>query len=1020
MKIKTNVKRFLVFILMLTIINVNIGNGYAIASLVPSIEIISPTGMEKCLGKIDIIGRINYPGTGNITVKYQIEDMGGKILLGPDIIIRNLVSNEEKVQFMKEGVDISGASLVSDNHYILKVFLETENEEVKISSIGAGALRSMVLKKDGSVWAWGFNQFGELGDGTTTHRYTSVQVSGLTNVSSIATGRFHNLALKNDGTVWSWGHNRYGQLGDGTKYDKHAPVEVSGLTNVSGIAAGGDISLALKTDGTVWSWGKNDEGELGDGTINDSYTPVQVRGLTNVSSIITGYNQSFAFKNDGTVWAWGYNGNGLLGDGTTNDRYSPVQVPNLTNVKAIVTGGFNSMALKEDGTVWTWGNNVFGQLGREGTDANYTPTQVTGITNVISIAKGAFHSLVLKNDGTVWTWGSNGDGQLGKGADNNQAREVSNLQPTLSTMDYRHTPVQVSGITNVAGIAAGDYHSLVLKSDGTLWAWGYNGNGQLGDGTAINRYSPVKTDFAVEEQKIEKAIEFIKVDNTLPKNVDDMLTMITFEVPENNEITYQALVNIIVNNNQSGIAKYRYKWICNPPEKLIGKIIVNEDLDVYMNDWKTVIGKQNTITEQTIFRENGNWYLFAQAVDNNGDKISVKLDKKIKFDMLAPKVPAINVNIDNNNMINVSWTKFQEYTQKELDKINSPEGYTYETSIGTTVTIQSGGENIDMISSGFGEMRLYVQKWGKIDNNENNGWYNILKDKQYIRITNAEKISEIITNALVIEEINKKGARYRVSIRHIDKATLDYITKHDIIDKWDKSAVPQKFKDTILEGGTVVNIGDIGNISYSGWKEVSAIGLKFTQTLDELRQRIVELKKKTIEKFKDVDKNEWYLENVAILTEMNIITGYDDMSFKPNNTITKAQFIKLVITALGYKDVPIGKQYWASEYIEKAFSEGLIENKYSEGQNYDAPITRGEMAIIIAKILKDEPSNEEIIKYAEEIQDFDKIGRQDRLYIIQTYKNKIIQGYLDGEFKPNNNATRAEASTIIVRLLEKE
>ena len=195
--------------------------------------------------------------------------------------------------------------------------------------------------------------------------------------------------------------------------------------------------------------------------------------------------------------------------------------------------------------------------------------------------------------------------------------------------------------------------------------------------------------------------------------------------------------------------------------------------------------------------------------------------------------------------------------------------------------------------------------------------------------------------------------------------------------------------------------------------------LTYAKTLDELKQEVTELKKKATEKFVDVDKNGWYLENVALLTEMAIINGYDDGSFKPNNTITKAQFIKLAVTALGYKDIQLSGEYWAVNYINKAFSEGLIENKYSKDQNYDAPITRGEMAVIIAKVVDDDPSNEEIIKYAEEIQDFEKIDGQDGLYIIQTYKNKIIQGYPDGEFKPDNNATRAEASTIIVRLLDK-
>jgi len=350
---------------------------------------------------------------------------------------------------------------------------------IRVSVIAGGADHTVALKSDGTVWAWGYNVHGQLGDGTTANRHSPVQVPGLTGVSAVATGGWHTVALKNNGTVWAWGYNANGQVADGTTSDRHSPVQVPSLSGVSAIVSEEDTILALKNDGTVWAWGRNDFGQLGDGTTSDRHSPVQVPGLSGVSAISGGGFHTLALKNDGTLWAWGYNVYGQLGDGTTTNRLSPVQVPGFTDVSSIACGSYHTLALKNDGTLWAWGYNIYGQLGDGTTIDRYFPVQISGLSRVsFGEYVGGLHTVVLKNDGTFWAWGRNSYGQLGDG----------------TTID-KYSPVQVPGLTGVSAVGGAYGYTLASKNDGTVWAWGYNGNGQLGDGTTTNRNIPVQVIF---------------------------------------------------------------------------------------------------------------------------------------------------------------------------------------------------------------------------------------------------------------------------------------------------------------------------------------------------------------------------------------------------------------------------------------------------------------------------------------------------------------------------------------------
>jgi hypothetical protein len=282
---------------------------------------------------------------------------------------------------------------------------------------GGGVQHSLAVCINGTVNASGENDYGQLGNGTYNASATPVQVSGLTGIIAVAAGggsfedeaSAHSFALKNDGTVWAWGNNVNGQLGNGTNTGSNIPVQVSGLTGIIAIACGHnwDYSLALKNDGTVWAWGANTAGQLGNGTTTSSNVPVQVL-ITGVTAIAAGAGHALALKNDGSVWAWGWNYWGQLGNGTTNDSPVPLMTQAYTGITAIAAAQGHSLALKNDGTVWAWGNNFYGECANGG---GSSPIQVNGLSGIIAISANNVESAALKTDGTIWAWGNDFTGQ---------------------------------------------------------------------------------------------------------------------------------------------------------------------------------------------------------------------------------------------------------------------------------------------------------------------------------------------------------------------------------------------------------------------------------------------------------------------------------------------------------------------------------------------------------------------------------------------------------------------------------
>jgi alpha-tubulin suppressor-like RCC1 family protein len=346
--------------------------------------------------------------------------------------------------------------------------------------------------RQGNLFTWGYNFSGQLGNNTTTNRPTPITTSaGGTNWKQVDGGDFHTAAIKTDGTLWVWGDNSNGQLGinlSGATTGRTTPVTTfAGGTNWKQVSVGKNSTLAIKTDGTLWVWGLNSNGILGINLTSGSIcTPVTTfSGGTNWKQVDCSGGHTAAIKTDGTLWTWGQNSVtgvpfGQLGDNTGINRSTPVTTfAGGTNWKQVTAGGFHTAAIKTDGTLWVWGRNNNSQLGDNTTTNRLTPvTTFSGGSDWKQVDCGNNHTAAIKTDGTLWVWGDNSNGQLGD-----------------NTTTNRLTPVTTfAGGTNWKQVDCGESNSTVaIKNDGTLWTWGQNNNGQLGNNTTTNRTTPVTT-----------------------------------------------------------------------------------------------------------------------------------------------------------------------------------------------------------------------------------------------------------------------------------------------------------------------------------------------------------------------------------------------------------------------------------------------------------------------------------------------------------------------------------------------
>lgn len=332
--------------------------------------------------------------------------------------------------------------------------------------VSSGGTQSCAVKTDGTLWCWGANDEGQLGNGSTAASTTPVALQG-NSWAQVSAGPAHSCALKRDGSLWCWGANAEHQTSSLSATVLRAPEQVPG--SWKWVSAGYKYTLAITSGGKLWAWGLNTSGELGTGNTNNVLSPVQV-GTANWAMVFAGAKNSCGIQSDGSLWCWGNNDTGQLGVGSTSSSTQPVLTSSASWL-SVTVGGAHSCGTKSDNTLWCWGGNEYGQLGvgAVGGSDRLAPVQVPG-TAWKQVFAGNYHTCAVKTGGSLWCWGEYANGQLGHGGCG-----------TEMTSDCAE-PTQVSGSTwdridfysdNVCG----------SKADGSAWCWGENNFGQSGNGT---------------------------------------------------------------------------------------------------------------------------------------------------------------------------------------------------------------------------------------------------------------------------------------------------------------------------------------------------------------------------------------------------------------------------------------------------------------------------------------------------------------------------------------------------------
>ncbi|NBI28384.1 RCC1 domain-containing protein [Chengkuizengella marina] len=834
-------------------------------------------------------------------------------------------------------------------------------------------------------------------------------------------GQNHTVALSSNGTVYTWGKNNFGQLGNGTDDGKNVPVPLDDFANdgedIIQVSAGSSYTVALSSDGTVYTWGKNNFGQLGNGTDDDKNVPVPLDDFANdgedIIQVSAGSSYTVALSSDGTVYTWGKNNFGQLGDGTDDDKNVPVPLDDFANdgddIIQVSAGGYHTVALSSDGTVYTWGMNIFGQLGDGTDDDKNVPVLLDDFANdgedIIQVSAGSSYTVALSSDGTVYTWGSNNDGQLGDGT------AINKNEPVEVNFDAEAFIDQVS---------AGSFHMTALTSKGKVYTWGWNSYGQLGDGTAINKNEPVEVNFdaGVTIKQVSAGVAHtaaISSDGTLyiwGKNDFGQLGL--GESANGKELTPKKVSSLdhtppsveveMINADNSTYEDD--KWT----NQYVHVSLTSDESEVSLEWQHEDDGWQDYVEPLEISKEGTHNYSF-KATDVAGN---VREETRtIKIDKTASELTITMKQADGSNYEDNTWTNqnvnlslssnegaeisylhehepdvWQSYREGDIIRIEKDEthtgshNYTFKaTDKAGNVTEETRTIKIDKVEP---ELTITMIKedetiykddtWtnqnvtlsvssnddlAKLEwQHEEDGW------QDYIDIIKIEKDeTHKGTHNYSFKAIDVAGNETReVRTIKIDKTTSkkkertsnptsnpgtsndqDTVeeTKDETLEEItvEEKTTEQKFEElktlSIFSGYTdgLPHLEDHMTREQAAKIIVLLFGLDLSHSFEEAH-------------FTDVDKELLSYKYIEVAYKAGIINGIGNDQFNPNRNVTSEQFIKMLVAGYAYvKGVEIDQTReidskdvsgWAEKYVAAALHWGLVEQQ----ENYRLPAIR--------------------------------------------------------------------------------
>lgn len=881
---------------------------------------------------------------------------------------------------------------------------------------GAGKLamspgHTLMIGDDGSVWAWGQNEFGQLGIGNNVEQLIPVKISGLADITAVAVGDNHSLALDQDGNVWAWGRNNLYQLGNGSTVDSNEPVKIIASGDIKAISAAADHNIVLKNDGTVLGWGGEDDGPPNFYLLSgiDGHTPGQLKygtnspalnyTLTGVKGIATSRMFSAYIFDDGRICRIG-----RFVEPAGSTTWTPMKNYSAPmGISAIAAGENFVVALKEDGTVLTFGDNNFGQYGNgnqgNGTPANPNPYGVvSGLDNVVAVAAGGYHGLALDQDGNVYTWGKNLYGQLGTGK-----------------TDIHLTPVKVAGLTDVTDIGGGTESSIAFRNMSKVYVWGRNDNGQLGNDSKVDSKVPTLAFMVGYETDIDAPtwpdyFALIPGDNTATSTTlrwtpaaDDIgvtsyeIYVGDFQAGAVDRNTHEYTVDGLELNTPY---TFGVKAIDAAGNISVMSKTVTCELDVNPPTWPTdpdltatgTTADSVTLTWNTADDDIGvaGYEIYvggskAESVDGDTTEHTVTgLNADTSYTFGVKAVDAAGNNSVMSNTVDVTTGSADSESDSETEGPKDP-----PTVGGLTppeLSIQENSANNTELWLEFSKgIADYPDCMSKIEVYKKSDHSAVEYSHHYTKDGSGD-------NAVKIRRLELHFNNLEAGTTYVVKIQPDFAANNG-------STLGQTFK------GEFTTEAD----SVSGGSAISGNETVTIEPVPVLAPGEISLA--------DINGH-WAQAAIEQLVGSGAINGYLDSTFKPDNTITRAEFAAILVKAFNLEPKN-GKvfndtaNHWAKDYIATTQAYGIINGYDDLTFGPDDVLTREQMAVMIVKAAQLNPAATASI-----FTDADQISEWAREAVCNSTGNGVMNGYPDGSFRPQVNASRAEAVTVIVNALQ--